>query len=179
MPRFFLATTLPGAATVDPKKIPPITIGLRASMNVPLSCRIGHAVDPHLSPGSTVPNSVTRCSPAGPRQAGWTAPCGTCGNGTSFVVFKLAVRVYHPYSWLEIRWLGRSANESPPKAGEQNAWQDGAFRFEHAMQSRAYRRDRAEQTRSAHCLIAESAHRSTRRTRWDIVAMILHKRLAN
>ena len=56
----------------------------------------------------------------------------------------------HPYSWLEIRWLGRSANESPPKAGEQNAWQDGAFRFEHAMQSRAYRRDRAEQTRSAH-----------------------------
>ena len=33
---------------------------------------------------------------------------------------------------------------------EQNAWQDGAFRFEHALQSRAYRLDRAEQTRSAH-----------------------------
>ena len=44
----------------------------------------------------------------------------------------------------------RSANESPPTAREQNAWQDGAFRFEHALQSRAYRLDRAEQTRSAH-----------------------------
>ena len=33
---------------------------------------------------------------------------------------------------------------------EQNAWQDGAFRFEHALQSRAYRLDRAEQTRSVH-----------------------------
>ena len=42
------------------------------------------------------------------------------------------------------------ANESPPTAREQNAWQDGAFRFEHALQSRAYHLDRAEQTRSAH-----------------------------
>ena len=32
----------------------------------------------------------------------------------SFVVFKLTVRVYHPYSWLEIQWLVRSANKSPP-----------------------------------------------------------------
>ena len=44
----------------------------------------------------------------------------------------------------------RSANESPPTAREQNAWQDGAFRFERALQSRAYRLDRAEQTRAAH-----------------------------
>ena len=44
----------------------------------------------------------------------------------------------------------RSAIESPPTAREQNAWQDGAFRFEHALQSYAYRVDRAEQTRSAH-----------------------------
>ena len=44
----------------------------------------------------------------------------------------------------------RCANESQPTAREQNAWQDGAFRFEHALQSRAYRVDRAEQTRSAH-----------------------------
>ena len=44
----------------------------------------------------------------------------------------------------------RCANESLPRAGQQNAWKDGAFRFEHALQSRAYRLDRAEQTRSAH-----------------------------
>ena len=67
-----------------------------------------------------------------------------------FCGFQLAVRAARPYSWLEIRWLVRSANESPPTAREQNAWQDGAFRFEHALQSRAYRLDRAEQTRSAH-----------------------------
>ena len=56
----------------------------------------------------------------------------------------------HPYSWLEVRWLVRLANESPQTAREQNAWQDGAFRFEHALQNRTYHLDRAEQTRSAH-----------------------------
>ena len=70
--------------------------------------------------------------------------------GFYVLTFKLAVRVRHPYSWYEVRWIVRLANESPPTAEEQNAWQDGAFRVEHALQSRAYRLDRAEQTRSAH-----------------------------
>ena len=42
------------------------------------------------------------------------------------------------------------ANESPPMTREQNVWQDGALRFEHAQQSRAYRLDRADKARAAH-----------------------------
>ena len=150
MPRFFLATGLPGAATFHPRKIPPTDQRPRAVRNLRFSYRSGHAVDLHISPGSAVPNPVSRCSPAGSRQAGWTALCGTCGNRTSFTAFKLAVRVRHPYSWLETRWLVRLVNESPPTAREQNAWQDGAFRFRLRWRSRRHPHDRTDDARAAH-----------------------------
>ena len=70
MPRFFLATALPEAATVDRSKIPLSDRRSRAVRNLRFSYRSGHAVDPHLSPGCTVPNPGSRCSPAGSRQAG-------------------------------------------------------------------------------------------------------------
>ena len=70
MPRFLLATALRGAATVDRSKIPPCDQRSRAMRNVLFSNRIGHAVDPHLSPDSNVPNPGSRRTPAGPRQAG-------------------------------------------------------------------------------------------------------------
>ena len=44
----------------------------------------------------------------------------------------------------------RCANEKPPRAQKQNAWQERTFRSEHAQQSRAHRLDRADEARAAH-----------------------------
>ena len=88
MPRFLLATALPEAATVDRSKIPPSDRRSRAVRNLRFSYRSGHAVDPHLSPGCTVPNPGSRRTPAGPRQAGLTVSCGTCGTRSTLHGFK-------------------------------------------------------------------------------------------
>ena len=67
------------------------------------------------------------------------------------------------------------ANESPLTSREQNAWQDGAFRFgleqRCPLESVAALLTRVQRTH-------RREHRSTRRKREDIVAKILHKRLA-
>ena len=176
MPGFFLATALPGAATVDRRKVPPSD---RRSRTV----------------GENDPESAIRSMPSTLASLVAT-PCQILDRlvrqpardelGRSDLTGHVGRILVSRSSSSLYGCATRTAGSK--SAGECGAPTSRCLELESRMLGRMVRFDSSTPCKAAHIVLTALSrrvqrthrreHRSTRRTREDIVAKILHKRLA-
>ena len=139
------------------------------------SNRSGHAIDPHLCPGSNVPNPGSR---PGVRQPGHANIKLTVPHLAAIVGSARVLRLSSSLYGCATRTAGSKS------AGECGAPTSRCLELESRMLGRMVRFDSSTPCKAAHIVLTALSrrvqrthrreHRSTRRTRQDIVSKILH-----